>query len=148
VAVAQDGQDPGGNQLLNLGAPGVETATGARVRVGLADLTVAPGAAGSAAFRLGEVPEGTTGDLYRLHLVARDATTGVREAAEGLLLVSRDSGPVEADLVFLDNRLGKAFGTAEGRYRVSVAVDAVGDVLTVVVGNSGDGPAQIRVDVA
>jgi hypothetical protein len=148
VAVARDGDDPAGTHLLNLGVPGIETATGARVRVGLADLVVAPGATGSAAFSLGGVPEGVIGDLYRLHLLGRDATTGARGAAEGLLLVSRDSGAAEVALVALDNRLGELFGTAEGRYRVSATVDPPGDVLTLVVGNSGGGPAQIRVDVA
>jgi hypothetical protein len=151
VAIARDTASAqttaaGGSSLLNLGAGTLETAVGARVRVGLADLDLPAGGSGSAAFALAGAADGAPGDLYRLHLVARDGVTGERGVAEGLLLVSRSGPAADAALVALDDRLGRGFG-AGGRYRVTASVDAAGESLTVVVGNAAGTPARVRVEL-
>ena len=143
VAVVTGAAGSGGTLLLNGGVTGVQQASGTRVRVGAVDLDLPGGSSRSAEFDLGAPAREVT--AYRLHLVSQDGDT--RGLGEAVLLVSRDRGPAEVLMSAVENRIGDGFGTADRRFRVRAAVTADAAQLTVVVDNTGTGPARVGLEL-
>jgi hypothetical protein len=148
VAIATGARGSGSSQLLNVGVPGVQSVSGTRVSVGVADLDLADGASDSATFALDPTGPSATGVSYRLRLVSRDARTAARGAAESVLLVFRETGGAEVVLGPVENSIGAGFGTTPGSHRVSATVSADGTELVVGLENLTGGAAQVRLELA
>lgn len=131
-------------QLLNAGVTGVQSASGMRVRVGLAELAPTGGADESAEFAI-DAPGDGAGTMYRLLLASLDRD-GARGVAEAILLVSRDGSSAEVALSDVGNRIGAEFGPS-GPFRVAARISADGRTLTVTVANTGPGAAQVQLEL-
>jgi hypothetical protein len=132
------------SMLLNVGVDGVQTASGARVQVGSADVTVPPGGSASVSFRLGPSSGEHADTNYRLVLVARDQATGARTAAEALLVVFRDDGDPDVAVGELVDRIGNEVA---GRFRLRAVLSADGATLTVTSANAGTAPARLHLEL-
>lgn len=148
VAIARGSSASRGSGALNVGVGAVQTLSGTRVRAAAAQLGVAGGATESTTTVLDGVPSGALGSTYRLGLVARDAATGERAAAEALLLLSRDDGDARVVMGPVENRIGARFGAADGALRVTADIDADGTALTVAVQNTGDRATEVGVELS
>jgi hypothetical protein len=148
VAIARGAEGTRASRLGNLGVVGVQSVSGTRVRVGAAELSLAPGTSGSVTVDLDELPTGALGSTYRLSLVFQEPATGARGAAEMPVLVCRDGGDAMVVPGEVANVVGAEFGTADGAYRAGVTVSPDGAVLTVAVQNTRTTAARIGIELS
>ncbi|TYP86228.1 parallel beta helix pectate lyase-like protein [Blastococcus xanthinilyticus] len=145
TAIATPAPGLRGTQLLNAG-PGLQSASGTQVRIGAAEIVVEGGSTEPAEFAVDAGDPDGPGRVYRLLLSSRSDGSGVRGAAEALVLVSRDDAGSEVALAAPEDRIGAEFGPT-GRLRVTADVTADGLVLTVAVTNTGAAAARIRLEL-